>query len=313
MKENSGFKIKQKRIAGITLISLVVTIIVLLILAGISINMLSGENSILKQATNSKKAMDEGEEIDKIELSYMAEKTNQLGRNVKGSGLQSEISKYADAEVYDNGDGTFYVLYKDSQNCYYVDKNGKAYKRDRTELVTGIYVLIYESGKMAINTDGKQTEEGNIRRIIDGVYERPRYSKLLEAFLPTDPEKVAYALARKYHWTISPCGDVALNKLGLSTQVPFVWSYVSDGPYREFSWDNITLSFKHKSNREISFLSNVSIIFIEAIKTLGKNNIDENVIAILKKRLNENDKKLLLKEAVDSPSWIFDIVKKVCE
>ena len=159
----------------------------------------------------------------------------------------------------------------------------------------------------------RQTEEGNIRRIIDGVYERPRYSKLLEAFLPTDPEKVAYALARKYHWTISPCGDVALNKLGLSTQVPFVWSYVSDGPYREFSWDNITLSFKHKSNREISFLSNVSIIFIEAIKTLGKNNIDENVIAILKKRLNENDKKLLLKEAVDSPSWIFDIVKKVCE
>ena len=159
----------------------------------------------------------------------------------------------------------------------------------------------------------RQTEEGNIRRIIDGVYERPRYSKLLEAFLPTDPEKVAYALARKYHWTISPCGDVALNKLGLSTQVPFVWSYVSDGPYREFSWDNITLSFKHKSNREISFLSNVSIIFIEAIKTLGKNNIDENVIAILKKRLNENDKKLLLKEAVDSPSWIFDIVKKVFE
>lgn len=101
-----------------------------------------------------------------------------------------------------------------------------------------------------------------------------------------------------------------MNKLGLSTQVPFVWSYVSDGPYREFSWDNITLSFKHKSNREISFLSNVSIIFIEAIKTLGKNNIDENVIAILKKRLNENDKKLLLKEAVDSPSWIFDIVKR---
>ena len=160
---------------------------------------------------------------------------------------------------------------------------------------------------------GRQTEERNIRRIMDGVYERPRYSKLLETFLPPDPEKVAYAIARKYHWTISPCGDVALNKLGLSTQVPFVWSYVSDGPYRNFSLGNITLSFKHKTNRAISFLSSVSIIFLEAIKTLGKNNINENVISILKKRLKANDKKLLLKEAVDFPAWIFDIAKKVCD
>ena len=43
-------KINQKEIAGITLIALVITIIVLLILAGISISMLSGDNSILNQA-----------------------------------------------------------------------------------------------------------------------------------------------------------------------------------------------------------------------------------------------------------------------
>jgi hypothetical protein len=64
-----------------------------------------------------------------------------------------------------------------------------------------------------------------IRRIFDGVYEKPIYSALLQAYVPANPETVAYALARNYHWTISPCGDVALNKLGLSTQVPVVWSY----------------------------------------------------------------------------------------
>ena len=87
---------------------------------------------------------------------------------------------------------------------------------------------------------GRQVEEKNIRRIMDGVYEKPVYSNLLNEYIPANPEKVAYAIARSFRWTIAPCGDVALNKLGLSTQVPVVWSYISDGPYRKFSWDNIT-------------------------------------------------------------------------
>lgn len=187
-------------------------------------------------------------------------------------------------------------------------------------------IALYEDGDIFFTTDfkdianlatirkylGRQVEEGTIRRVMDGVYEKPKYSKILDEFIPTDPEKVAYALAKKYHWTISPCGDVALNKLGLSTQVPVVWSYVSDGPYREFTWDNIILSFKHKTNREISFMSCISIMVIEAIKTLGKDNIDENTIAILRSRLSGEEKTVLLKDATDSASWIFDIVKKVC-
>ena len=187
-------------------------------------------------------------------------------------------------------------------------------------------IALYEDGDIFFTTDfkdianlatirkylGRQVEEGTIRRVMDGVYEKPKYSKILDEFIPTDPEKVAYALAKKYHWTISPCGDVALNKLGLSTQVPVVWSYVSDGPYREFTWDNIILSFKHKTNREISFMSHISIMVIEAIKTLGKDNIDENTIAILRSRLSGEEKTVLLKDATDSASWIFDIVKKVC-
>lgn len=187
-------------------------------------------------------------------------------------------------------------------------------------------IALYEDGDIFFTTDfkeianlatirkylGRQVEEGTIRRVMDGVYEKPKYSKILDEFIPTDPEKVAYALAKKYHWTISPCGDVALNKLGLSTQVPVVWSYVSDGPYREFTWDNTILSFKHKTNREISFMSRISIMVIEAIKTLGKDNIDEKTIAILRSRLSGEEKTVLLKDATDSASWIFDIVKKVC-
>ena len=187
-------------------------------------------------------------------------------------------------------------------------------------------IALYEDGDIFFTSDfkdiasldtirkclGRQVEKGAIRRVMDGVYEKPKYSKVLDEYIPPDPEKVANALAKKYHWTISPCGDVALNKLGLSTQVPVVWSYVSDGPYREFVWDNIILSFKHKTNREISFMSRISIMVIEAIKTLGKDHVDENTIAILRNRLNGEEKSILLKEAADSAAWIFEIVRKVC-
>ena len=187
-------------------------------------------------------------------------------------------------------------------------------------------IALYEDGDIFFTADfkdiatlatirkclGRQVEVGSIRRVMDGIYEKPKYSKVLGEYIPTDPEKVANALAKKYHWTISPCGDVALNKLGLSTQVPVVWSYVSDGPYREFTWDNIILSFKHKTNREISLMSHVSIMVIEAIKTLGKDNCDENAIAILRSRLSREEKVVLLKDVTDAASWIFDIVRKVC-
>ena len=159
---------------------------------------------------------------------------------------------------------------------------------------------------------GRQVEEGIIRRIFDGVYEKPVYSEVFKEFIPPDPEKVAYALARKYHWTISPCGDVALNKLGLSTQVPVVWTYISDGPYRDFSWDNIKISFKHKTNREISFMSDISIIVIEAIKTIGKEHVDDKAISILKKRLNSNEKEIVASETIGAASWIYEIIRKVC-
>ena len=159
---------------------------------------------------------------------------------------------------------------------------------------------------------GRQVEEKDIRRIMDGVYEKPIYSNLLKEYIPANPERVAYAIARSFRWTIAPCGDVALNKLGLSTQVPVVWSYISDGPYRKFSWDNITLSFKHRANREISFMSETTTLVVEALKTLGKDRVDDGIILSLRNRLPEEEKKKMLKEATGVSEWIYTVIRKVC-
>ena len=82
------------------------------------------------------------------------------------------------------------------------------------------------------------TESKTIRRVIRGVYDRPQFSELLQEFAAPDMAQTAKAIARNFGWTIVPCGDTALNLLGLSTQVPAVWQYVSDGPYREYTIGN---------------------------------------------------------------------------
>ena len=57
----------MKRNNGITLIALVITIIVLLILAGVAISMLSGENGILKKAAEAKNEMEQAQlEMNKL-------------------------------------------------------------------------------------------------------------------------------------------------------------------------------------------------------------------------------------------------------
>jgi hypothetical protein len=47
-----------------------------------------------------------------------------------------------------------------------------------------------------------------------GIYDKPRYSNLLQENAVPNPEEVAKAIARNYNWTIAPTGDAALNLLG---------------------------------------------------------------------------------------------------
>ncbi len=68
----------MKKQNGITLIALVITIIVLLILAGVSIAMLTGENGILTKANESKTASTEGEKLEAVKLALAEIVANKL-------------------------------------------------------------------------------------------------------------------------------------------------------------------------------------------------------------------------------------------
>lgn len=153
---------------------------------------------------------------------------------------------------------------------------------------------------------------GKIQKIMRGVYYYPRYSELIQEYETPSPNKVAEAIARKFNWTIAPCGDTALNMLGLSTQVPAKWSYISDGPYHQFQVGNVTLEFKHRNNREISGMSPITAMIIQALKAIGKGNLNEKQFEIIRRRLSDADKVAVLNETQQTSVWLNNTIKQIC-
>ena len=123
-----------KSTKGITLIALVVTIIILLILAGISIAMLMGNNGVLTQGKRAKEETLVGQEKEQVEMAYVSAAINKLGENVTANELQTELDKVASTEVSTNSDGTLNVIFINTKNNYNVNK-GKVEKVERTSTI----------------------------------------------------------------------------------------------------------------------------------------------------------------------------------
>lgn len=87
---------KNKRNEGITLIALVVTIIVLLILAGISIAMLSGNNGILQRATEAKQDTERQSIIEQARIDVLGYQADNKGGDLDKTQLKSVLDKFFD-------------------------------------------------------------------------------------------------------------------------------------------------------------------------------------------------------------------------
>ena len=169
------------------------------------------------------------------------------------------------------------------------------------------------SDKTSINTYlTRLDEEKLLQRIMRGVYYKPEYNDFLGEYVVPEPDAVAHALARNFGWTIVPCGDTALNLLGLSTQIPAAWVYVSDGTYKEYTYEQTTIKFKRTTNKEISKLSYKTALVVQALKALGKDNVDDTVLTKLKNNLTDSEKQALLTEAKAATSWIYEYIKLIC-
>ena len=116
-------KTKRTKQKGITLIALVITIIVLLILAGVSIATLTGQNGILSQATNAKEQTEIAEEKEAISLAYIGALAE---KNAEGTVTAADMNTQFGLNGTQNAEasGNILVEFKDSKRWYKIDNTG---------------------------------------------------------------------------------------------------------------------------------------------------------------------------------------------
>ena len=185
----------------------------------------------------------------------------------------------------------------------------------------------FDSRKVFINNDfldiaGNETvrrtlnqlvSENKIKRVINGFYYNPRYSELIGEYEAVSIHELALAIARKYNWNIAPYSSTALNLLGLSTQVPTHYKYISSGRYKEYKIGDTILEFKKINPGEIANMSLKTATVIQAIKSLGKENITNEVIQKIRENLTEKERKGLMNESKSVPSWIYEVIREISE
>ncbi len=155
-------------------------------------------------------------------------------------------------------------------------------------------------------------KKGTIKRALRGIYYYPRFSQRLNRELSPDIDQVARALARKFNWRIQPNGPAALNILGLSTQVPGEYVYLSDGPDRNYTVGKTRLLFRHIAVKNVGFRLTESAVIVQALKSLGKERITTQVIATLRKWIDPRLYPRLLNDTRTITGWVYQVIREIC-
>ena len=154
-------KLKKNTKSGISLIALVITIIVLLILAGISIQMLTGENGIISRTIEAKEKTENTEIQENIELAYLkSEIEKYISDENSLNSIKAELEKnygVGNVEVFDNQDGTYSIRIKGK--IYDIDLNSKSVTASEYSNFKKIY--LYNNGDECTDITGGWSRDGN--------------------------------------------------------------------------------------------------------------------------------------------------------
>jgi hypothetical protein len=153
---------------------------------------------------------------------------------------------------------------------------------------------------------------GEIDRVAAGIFVRPQMDKIIGKITPKI-EDIADAIARRDKAKIVPTGAYALNRLGLSTQVPMKIVYLTDGSARNIKVGNYTISFIRTSPKNVAAIGKISRLAIQALKSIGKENVSYKEIEQIQNALMKEKVSYLEHDLRVAPAWIKEIIRHSLE
>jgi len=152
------------------------------------------------------------------------------------------------------------------------------------------------------------TKNGTLLKVAQGIYVKPAMSR----FGPVSPSisKIVQAIANRDHAEVMPCGVTALNALGLSTQVPMVYCYLTSGSKRTIRMKNATIILKNAVPRYFSFETKLIAMLVQALKAMKEKNVEEEHLQQIAFLLTkEPDREALERDVMRMPAWMKRMVK----
>jgi hypothetical protein len=152
--------------------------------------------------------------------------------------------------------------------------------------------------------------EGTLKRLAHGIYYKPKKDPELGELMP-GPEEVAQQIAEKEKIKIKPSGGYALNKLGLSTQVPTRLTYITDGKRRDIKIGKIIIHFKQTTPKKMSLKGRYSSLLIQALEELDLSSIGPVTQKKIFDVLRQEDASVLKHDLQLAPARIHDYIIKL--
>ena len=162
----------------------------------------------------------------------------------------------------------------------------------------------HESVKKALF---RMEQKGLLIRLAHGIYLYPKTDKTLGVLSPS-AEEMAMAIAKRDKARIIPTGVQALNKLGLSTQIPLKVVFLTDGAARSIKIGKRTITFKKTSPKSLLAKGEISGLAIQALKSIGEHKIEKEILTRLLNILKKEKKENIVHDAKLAPAWINKIL-----
>ncbi len=169
--------------------------------------------------------------------------------------------------------------------------------------------LSFGSAKAVSKVLERLVMSNELQRVARGIYARLASDPYLGQLKPTT-EDFAEAIRRRDKARIIPTGSLALNALGLSTQVPINVVYYTDGSARKIELGNQRIVFKKTSPKNLSAIGKISSLVILALKEIGQGNVTEEELKIILSHLKKEAPYRLEHDIKIAPEWIRKIMRQ---
>lgn len=155
-------------------------------------------------------------------------------------------------------------------------------------------------------------KNGILRHLARGIYDYPNQDPTL-GVLPPDLSQAIDAIKRQSGNTLQIDGAKAANILGLSTQVPAQIVYLTNGHSRNIKIGNWVIRLKHASPKILAGAGQIAGHVMQALRYIGKNSINDQIINKISRSLSSKDKKQLKLLVPYAPGWAYNILQTITD